>query len=135
MNSGLLRNLCGISLGLFISVVLAILTVNVVPHYVSEYVPILIGAFVASSIVRNNPVVVGGILSFLMMGISILNLMLISFSTAKSMNIAGLLNSKIIISLFLYLPFGLLGGYCVHILKRRKSQDSITHQKRGKLGT
>ena len=124
MNSGLLRSVCGFGLGLLTSVVLAILTVNVVPYYVSEYVPILIGAFVASSVIKNKPVVVGGILSFLMMGVKILSLMFISFSTAKSVNIIGLnskIITKIIISLFLYLPFGLLGGYCVHIMKKRKN--------------
>src|SRR4030065_582453 len=108
MNS-VLRNFIGFCSGILTTIVLSMLTVNIFPYLISEYLPIFVGAFITAFIIRNKPVVVGGILSILMMGVSILNLMFISFSTAKSVNITGL-NSQIIISLFLYLPFGLLGG-------------------------
>jgi len=119
MKTKLLRKMCGIGLGLLTSTVLGILIVNIFPFYISEYLPILLGAMVGGLIIKDKPVLVGGMISVLMMGVSILNLLIVGSLIKKSMYIPEL-NYKIIIQIFLYLPVGLLGGGCAYLLKFRR---------------
>ena len=122
MKSDLLRKLCGIGFGILTSTALGILTVNVFPFCISEYLPILLGAMVGGLIIKNKPVLVGGVISVLMMGVSILSLMILGSIIKKSIYIPEL-NYKIVIQIFLYLPVGLLGGGCAYFIKKGRHRD------------
>jgi len=84
--------------------------------------PILIGSFVATYIVKEKPLLVGSVLSIAMISVSFLNyLMTISF-IGKPVQIPPI-NIKIFIQYVLYLPAGLAGAYCAALIYKRKRRE------------
>ncbi|MBI1811847.1 MAG: hypothetical protein HY035_03310 [Nitrospirae bacterium] len=109
--------LFGICLGIVTSILLAILMVNSFPYYISEYLPIFVGAYVTNLLINKKPLLIGGIFSVIMILVSILNLVIVVSATTKSIHIPEL-NFKIILSLLIYIPVGLIGGYFAHLTRK-----------------
>jgi hypothetical protein len=113
--NGIIRIILAIGLGILTSSILAILIVNIVPYYISEYLPVFVGAIVGSLILKNSPILIGGVISIFMIGVSIINLVIISYGISHLIQVPPL-DFKIFFSLILYIPFGLLGGCCASIV-------------------
>ncbi len=115
-----IKIILGIAAGILISFILAILMVGVFPFYLSEYIPIFLGALVAGFIIKEKPWLAGLAVAVLMAILSLQSLMFVIFSIAGKSSMPEF-NIKVIIALILYLPVGVMGSYCGCCMKRIRS--------------
>ena len=105
------RIVVGIGAGTFSGFILALLIVNLLPFYIAEYLPVVLGAFIANLIINRRTWWIGASVSIFIMALSELAFF---FVTTPYINFSAYdlkITLKIILKYLLYLPSGILGGY------------------------
>ncbi len=101
---------CGIAAGIILSIAFSFALVNESPFIISEYLPLVIGSFVAAIIAKKKPFLIGILISSALILASFIGLYFVAISTSGKMDIASF-NYKILFQWILYLPVSFFGAY------------------------
>ena len=119
--SSVKRIVVGVFAGSLLSLFLSVVLVNILPFYISEYLPIFCGAVMAAVIINNRLVLVGLAISVVTFLFSISSLIIVVLSTAGTFNISYI-KFNMLISWLLYVPVGIAGACSVKSIKSIKSK-------------